>query len=60
LVKVAKPQQDMRFDLPTIGPLTIEKIANAGGSAIAIEAGKTIVLDRPRTIALANRKGISI
>ncbi len=60
LVKVAKPQQDMRFDLPTIGPLTIERIANSGGSAIAIEAGKTIVLDRPRTLALANRKGISI
>lgn len=60
LVKVAKPQQDMRFDLPTIGPLTIDRLAQAGGTAIAIEAGKTILLDRPRTLALANRRGITI
>lgn len=60
LVKVAKPQQDMRFDLPTIGPLTVERLAQAGGTAIAIEAGKTILLDRPRTLALANRRGITI
>jgi UDP-2,3-diacylglucosamine hydrolase len=60
LVKVAKPQQDMRFDLPTIGPQTMERLAQAGGKAIAIEAGKTIVLDRPRTVSLAHRHGISI
>lgn len=60
LVKVAKPQQDMRFDLPTIGPQTIERMAKAGGRAIAIEAGKTIVIDRPRTLALANHHRISI
>ncbi|MBM3966915.1 MAG: LpxI family protein [Planctomycetes bacterium] len=60
LVKVAKPKQDMRFDLPTIGPQTIERMAKAGGRAIAIEAGKTIVIDRPRTLALADRHRISI
>lgn len=60
LVKVAKPQQDMRFDLPTIGPRTIERMIIAGGKAIAMEAGKTILIDREATIRLANRHGISI
>jgi UDP-2,3-diacylglucosamine hydrolase len=60
LVKVAKPQQDMRFDLPTIGPRTIESMKRAGGVAIAIEAGKTILLDRDRTLAEAHKAGICI
>jgi DUF1009 family protein len=60
LVKVAKPQQDMRFDVPTVGPRTIERMAAAGGKAIAIEAGKTILIDRDRTLRLANRHGICI
>jgi hypothetical protein len=60
LVKVAKPQQDMRFDLPTIGPRTIESMKRAGGSTIAIEAGKTILLDRERTLAEARQAGICI
>jgi DUF1009 family protein len=60
LIKVAKPQQDMRFDLPTIGPQTIERMIAAGGKAIAIEAGMTILVDRDRTLRLANRHGICI
>lgn len=60
LVKVAKPQQDERFDLPTIGPLTVQAVADAGGKAIAIEQGRTILIDREDTLALANRLGISI
>ena len=60
LVKVAKPDQDMRFDLPTIGPQTIEKMALAGGKAIAIEAGKTIVINREETIRCAEENGIAI
>ena len=60
LVKVAKPDQDMRFDLPTIGPLTIEKMAKAGGKVIAIEAGKTIVINREETIRCAEEHGIAI
>lgn len=60
LVKVAKPQQDMRFDVPTIGPRTVEQMAAAGGKVIAIEAGMTIVVQREETIAAANRLGISI
>lgn len=60
LIKVAKPQQDMRFDVPTVGPRTIERMAAAGGRAIAIEAGRTILIDRARTLGLANDHGISI
>lgn len=60
LVKVAKPQQDLRFDMPTIGKQTIERVARAGGSAIAIEAGKTILVDRQATIDLANACGIAL
>jgi UDP-2,3-diacylglucosamine hydrolase len=60
LVKVAKPQQDMRFDVPTIGVTTIENLHKAGAKVLAIEAGKTILLDEPDVVALANRYGISI
>ncbi len=60
VVKVAKPQQDMRFDVPTVGCMTIETMHRAGGRVLAIEAGKTIVLDQSQTVALADRYGISI
>jgi DUF1009 family protein len=60
VVKVAKPQQDMRFDVPTVGCSTIETLHRAGGRVLAIEAGKTIVLDQAETIALADRYGITI
>jgi UDP-2,3-diacylglucosamine hydrolase len=60
LVKVAKPQQDMRFDVPTIGVTTIENLHRAGAKVLAIEAGKTILLDEPDVIALADRYGLSI
>ena len=60
LVKAAKPNQDMRFDVPTIGVGTIEGVSRAGGKAIVIEAGKTLILNRDETIALADRHGISI
>jgi DUF1009 family protein len=60
VVKVAKPQQDMRFDVPTIGCATIEGLHRAGGNVLAVEAGKTILLDEAETVALADRYGISI
>ena len=60
LVKVAKPNQDMRFDVPTIGPQTVRRVAAAGGNAIAIEAGRTILLDRTETIATARSLGVTI
>jgi DUF1009 family protein len=60
VVKVAKPRQDMRFDVPTVGTLTIEAIHRAGGRVLAIEAARTIILDQAETVALADRHGISI
>jgi DUF1009 family protein len=60
VVKVAKPQQDMRFDVPTVGCATIETMRQAGARVLAIEAGKTILLDESETIALADRYGICI
>ncbi len=60
VVKVAKPQQDMRFDVPTIGIGTIESLAAAGASVLAIEAGKTIVVDQTEVVALADRHGLAI
>jgi DUF1009 family protein len=60
LVKVAKPQQDMRFDVPTIGVSTIENLRKAGARVLAIEAGKTILLDEPEVVALADRCGLCI
>jgi DUF1009 family protein len=60
LVKVAKPQQDMRFDVPTVGTSTIEKLHQAGARVLAIEAGKTIVIDQHEVVALADRYGLAI
>jgi DUF1009 family protein len=60
VVKVAKPQQDMRFDVPTVGCSTIETLHRARGRVLAIEAGRTIVLDQAETVALADRYGLTI
>lgn len=60
LVKVAKPQQDMRFDVPTIGAQTIKTLHEAGGRVLAIEASQTIILDEPEVVDLADRLGIAI
>jgi DUF1009 family protein len=60
VVKVAKPNQDMRFDVPTVGCTTIETMHQAGARVLAVEAGMTILLDEQATIALADRYGISI
>jgi DUF1009 family protein len=60
VVKVAKPQQDMRFDVPTVGCATVEIMRQAGGRVLAVEAGKTILLDPEQTIALADRYGVTI
>jgi DUF1009 family protein len=60
VVKVAKPQQDMRFDVPAIGCTTIESMRKAGACVLAIEADKTIVIDQDQTVALADKYGITI
>ena len=58
VVKVAKPSQDMRFDVPTIGAGTVQSIHDAGGTVLAVEGEKTIILNESETIALAERLGI--
>jgi DUF1009 family protein len=60
LVKVAKPQQDMRFDVPTIGVDTIENLHRAGARVLGIEANRTIILDEAEVISLADRYGMTI
>jgi UDP-2,3-diacylglucosamine hydrolase len=60
VVKVAKPLQDMRYDVPTVGKQTIESMRQAGARVLAIEAGRTILIDEEETIALADRYGIAI
>jgi DUF1009 family protein len=60
VVKVAKPQQDMRFDVPTVGTGTLESIASSGGRVLAIEAGRTILLDAHVFREAAERLKISV
>lgn len=60
LIKRAKPQQDMRFDVPTIGMETLRNFAEAGGKVIAVEAEKTILIDEQEMVSFANQQGISI
>jgi len=60
LVKVGKLNQDMRFDVPCVGPETIEGLARNGGKCLVVEAGKTIIIDKPETIKLADVLGIAV
>lgn len=60
LIKVSKPQQDMRFDVPCVGPDTVRSLAKNGGKCLVVEAKKTILIDKPQTIALADKLGIAI
>jgi hypothetical protein len=60
LVKVSKPNQDFRFDVPVVGPQTIETCADAGVGGIAIEAGKTLLLEKDRVAELCERLHIGI
>lgn len=59
-VKVSKPNQDLRFDVPVIGPLTLEAGAEAGLSALAVETGRTLLVEPDRLRALADEHKISI
>ncbi|WP_375463507.1 LpxI family protein [uncultured Methylobacterium sp.] len=58
LVKCAKTAQDLRIDLPAVGPRTVRNAAAAGCGGLAIEAGRTLVIDRPETVAEADRLGL--
>lgn len=60
LIKTSKPGQDMRFDVPCVGPDTIRSLAENGGKCLVVEADKTIIIDKPETIELADKLGITI
>jgi UDP-2,3-diacylglucosamine hydrolase len=60
VVKVSKPKQDMRFDVPVIGLPTVEAMIKAGATALAIDAARTLLFDRERLIDLANASNIAI
>jgi hypothetical protein len=60
VVKVAKPKQDMRFDVPVVGVATIEAMRRAGAAALSIDAGKTLVVDGTDVFDAADRAGITV
>lgn len=60
VIKVARPRQNMKFDIPVIGPETIRSMTEAKAACIAIEARKTLIIDKEEAIALADNSGISI
>ena len=60
VVKVSKPQQDMRFDVPVIGPSTIVQMKAAGATALGIDAGRTLLFDRANLMEMAEAAGIAI
>jgi DUF1009 family protein len=60
VVKVAKPNQDMRFDVPVIGMATVETMIRAGASCLSVEAGRTLLFDRDKLVERAAQAGIAI
>ncbi|MBS3734109.1 MAG: UDP-2,3-diacylglucosamine diphosphatase LpxI [Phycisphaerae bacterium] len=60
LVKVARPKQDMRFDVPTVGPGTLANLKDAKCVCLVLEAGRTLIVDKPATLALADRLKIAV
>ena len=59
-MKVSKPNQDFRFDVPVIGPATIDTAAEAGVIAIVVEAGKTLLLGKDEIIANCDALGVTV
>jgi DUF1009 family protein len=60
VVKVSKPKQDMRFDVPVVGLPTIEQMRKSGATALGVDAGRTLLFDRTEVIQLADTAGIAI
>jgi DUF1009 family protein len=60
IVKVAKPNQDMRFDVPVVGVSTIEAMKNAAATVLSVDAGKTLMIDGDAIVNAANEAGIAI
>jgi DUF1009 family protein len=60
IVKVAKPRQDMRFDVPVVGVATIRAMDAAGASALSVDAGRTLMIDGPAVVSAADQAGIAV
>ncbi len=60
LLKVANARADMRFDVPSVGVQTVEKLHAAGGRCLVLEAGKTILLEKQKVLAAADRLGVAV
>ncbi len=60
LIKVARPNQDMRMDVPTVGVGTLKRLRAAGAACLAVEAERTIIVDKPKMLELADQLGIPI
>jgi DUF1009 family protein len=60
VVKVARPRQDMRFDVPVVGPNTIDSMESAGASVLALEAGRVLLLEREDLLQRAEALGMAI
>ena len=60
VVKVSKPDQDLRFDVPSVGLETVRVMTEVKASVLAVEAGKTLLFEQPQMIALANEAGIAV
>jgi DUF1009 family protein len=60
VVKLAKPNQDMRFDVPVVGVPTLDAMVDAGATCLCLTAGKTLMFDRNEMIRVANEKKIAI
>ncbi len=60
VVKMSKPHQDLRFDMPAIGPGTIETLRRAGGGVLAVEAGRSILLEKEALLAAADDAGLAV
>lgn len=60
VVKVARPDQDMRFDVPVAGPRTVQVLADAGGGILGLEAGKVIILEKEKVMRLCKKKGVRL
>jgi hypothetical protein len=57
---VAKPRQDPRFDVPVVGPGTLEVMREAAAATLAVDAGQTLLIDKAELLAAADRAGITI
>ena len=60
LIKTSRPDQDMRFDVPCVGPDTVKALAEYNAKCLVVEKDKTLILDKPQTLELANKLGVAI